>query len=501
MPYTGLATNFIETLVTMGWETGLFTGGLTVKEKIPSADLIQGALDWLRQNKDKPCFAVIHDYGTHSPYVAAPECIEALDPGYRGPFELSFGDLEVLKQARVGRLSEVMNLTDADLRHIKALYDCQIMRADAALGTLVDSLKAWGLMRRSMIIVFADHGEEFLEHGSIDHGQTVYEESIKVPLMIYCPSLRSRPKRITQQVGLIDLAPTIFDVLGYPKPRDFEGRSLAPLMSSRFKASPDTTRPCGLPVQCLVAESIARRSEKKALRCPPWKLIFDPVFGAVELYDLSRDPHETTNVIDTQPEVAARLTRTLLVLEKYYPGGWCIAWRDPAGSAVAGQVLVDGSLVEALAHNFFPGTGAQNDSLVTSEDWRSARFATTAVSTWRAVEVRMAEPACATLTLKNRDTSHFPSVARAFVTTAIGNNPVSSAFPIKVCPDSARIDRGSLRDLFLRLDSIAQAPGGPTAGTSRQCVVYWLEPGSEPTAKAAKDQELRKQLKAIGYID
>jgi arylsulfatase A-like enzyme len=502
-PYTGLATNFIETLVPLGWETALFTGGIAMDQKIPSADLTQGVLDWLRQNKAKPCFAVIHNYGTHSPYVADPQCIETLDPGYRGRFELSFGDLEVLKQARVGRLSEVLNLTDADLRHIKALYDCQIMSADAALGTLVDSLKAWGLLKRSMIIVFADHGEEFLEHGSIDHGQTVYEESIKVPLMIYCPSLTSRPRRISEQVGLIDLAPTIFDVLGYPKSRDFEGRSLAPLVSSRFEASPDSTRPCGLPVQCLVAESIARRSEKKALRCPPWKLIFDPVFGAVELYDLSRDPHETTNVIDARPEVAARLTRTLLVLEKYYPGGWCVAWRDAGGGAVAGQVAVGGSLVEALAHNFFPGTDTQTDSLATSEDWRSVRFTTTATSAWKAVEVRMAEPAYATLTLKTRATSHFPSVAHAPVTTAIGigKSTVRFPFPITVCPDSARIERASLRDFFLSLDSAAGTLGGPTAGASPQCVVYWLEPGSEPSAKVAKDRELRKQLKAIGYIE
>ncbi|HVP56463.1 MAG TPA: sulfatase [bacterium] len=500
VPYTGLATNFIESLGPQGWQTGLFTGGLAIDQKIPSADLTRGVLTWLKENKDKRCFAVIHNYGTHSPYVADAECIEALDPGYRGRFRLSFGDFDVLKQARVGRLGEVLHLTDADLKHVKALYDCQIMSADAALGTLVDSLKTWGLLKRSMIIVFADHGEEFLEHGSIDHGQTVYEETIRVPLVIYCPSLVSRAKRIPEQVGLIDLAPTILDILGYPKPAEFEGRSLAPLFSSHFKASPDSIRPCGLPYRYLVAESIARRSEKKALRCPPWKLIFDPVFGGVELYDISKDPHETNNLIDTRPEVAARLTHTLLVLEKYYPGGWCIAWRGPASGAVSGKVEVDSSLVESLAHNFYPELDTRTDSLTTSGDWRQTRFLTGAADGWKAVEIRMADRACGTINLKAKGATGAPSQAPSLLTT-LGKGTSLWPFPIKICPDSARVDRSNLHDLFRSLDLATGAPGGSSGRASWQCVVYWLEPGSEPTAKVAKDRELRKQLKAIGYIE
>ena len=497
-PYTDTGTNFVQNLLTLGYETALFTGGIALKEKIPTADLVQGALTWLRQNRDKPCLAVIHSYETHSPYVAAHECVDALDPGYSGPYDVRFGDMDLLKQARAGRLGSTIKLTDADIRHAKALYDCQIMSADRAVGTLVNSLEAWGLLKRSMIIILADHGEEFLEHGSVEHGQTVYEESIRVPLIIYCPALVSRAKRVAEQVGLVDLAPTIFDVLGYPKPGDFEGRSLAPLMSSRFKASPDTTRPCGLPTSCLVAESIAHRSEKKALRCPPWKLIFDPFFGAVELYNLSQDPRETRNLIDAKPEVAARLTKTLLVMERYYPGGWCLAWRDAQEGSVAGKITVEGDLVETVAHGFFPELDARTDSLVTSEDRRSVRFATTATTAWKGVEVRMAAAACATI---NRDTSHFPSAAKAGAYVTLGQSATRSPFPLALCPDSARVERADLRSIFLGLDSATGRPGAQAAGTSGQCVVYWLEPGSEPTAKAAKDWELRKQLKAIGYID
>ncbi len=499
IPYGGLASNFIETLGSLGYETALFTGGIAIKEKVPGADLTDGALKWLRNNLDKQCFIVIHDYETHSPYIATPDCIAALDPGYEGPYKLSFGNLDLLKKARVGRLGDAVNLTAADTKHIKALYDCQIRRADAAIGALVDSLLAWNRLKRSMIVVFADHGEEFLEHGSIDHGQTVYEESIKVPLIIYCPSVAPKPERVRDQVGLIDIAPTIFDILGIQKPATFEGVSLAPFMSSRFTASPGTTRPCGLPVECLVAESIARRSEKKALRRPPWKLIFDPFFGAVELYDLSKDPHETMNVIDANPEVASRLTETLLVMQKYYPGGWCMAWRGDNGRRVKGEVAVDGSLVEAVAHNFFPEIDVRTDTLATTEDWKTARFATTSGDQWKGIEVRMAEPADATINLTRGDSA--PLRANS-LRAVIGKSGKRSQFPIPLSPDRARIERGDLRDLFLRQDSV---PGSTTLegppGEDWNCVIYWLEPGSEPAAKAAKDKELRKQLKAIGYIE
>ena len=113
----------------------------------------------------------------------------------------------ILKKARIGRLSEI-GLTDSDIRHIKALYDCEIVRTDASVGALVDSLEAWGRLERAMIIITADHGEEFLEHGSLDHGQTLYDESLKVPLVIFAPACVDAGGRFPEQVGLIDIGPT-----------------------------------------------------------------------------------------------------------------------------------------------------------------------------------------------------------------------------------------------------------------------------------------------------
>jgi arylsulfatase A-like enzyme len=497
-PYTSMGVNCLEKLVALGFETALFTGGIALKEKVPTSELVQSALLWAKRNRDSRCLAVIHTYETHSPYVAIREYVDALDPGYSGPYAARFGDLDLLKQARLGRLGQTIKLTDADIKHARALYDGQIMRADLAVGTLVNFLETWGMLEQSMIIVFADHGEEFMEHGSVEHGQTVYEESIRVPLVVYCPALTKGPKRVAEQVGLIDLAPTIFDALGVKKPADFEGRSLAPLMSARFKPEPDSLRPCGLPKKCLITESVAHRSEKKALRCPPWKLIFDPFLGAVELYNLAADPGETVNLVDAEPEVTARLAKTLLVMEKYYPGGWCVAWRDPRGGAVAGTVEVDGNFVEAVAHEFFPEADAPRDSLAASQDGRQVRFAATAGPALRGVEIRMAQKASATFALE----------AAGSDGAIVGPAALRRAFPLAVAPDSARVERAALRSFLAGLGSprAGDAPAGaagahPGVSPSWQCAIYWLEPGTEPVARAAKDRELKQQLKAIGYIE
>ena len=478
--YSGLEHNFIETLADAGFKTALFTGGLTLESKVYSKDLALIAINWLRDNLDYDCFAVLHHYDTHSPYIASPSCIRKLDPGYSGRFSYMFNDMEVLRQARVGRLGEVLQLTTDEIEHIAALYDCQIMRADESIGMIADSLEAWGRLDESMIIVFADHGEEFLEHGSIDHGQTVYEEVLRVPLVIYCPSLVDRPVRVPRQVGLIDLGPTILDALGFDPEEHSEGESLMPLISSHFDGPSVHVRPSGLSAHCLVSEAIARRSERKALRRPPWKLIYDPFFGPLELYDIVEDPWEETNLIDTNPGIATALTDSLLVMSRYYPGGWCVAWRSPGtGGKVRGTVWVETGIIEALTHNFFPEIDASTDTLMISKERKAVRFVATPGEGWQGVEIRMPAGTKAQVEL---------SVAgRSQIRTSLGSGGESTEFPITVSPEEARIDRRHIGRLF----------GAPEV----ECAVYWIDPGSEPTAKQMRQAELRKQLKSIGYID
>jgi hypothetical protein len=252
-----------------------------------------------------------------------------------------------------------------------------------------------------------------------------------------------------------------------------------PMVSPRFEPDATKARPSGFSTACLISEAIARRSERKAVRCPPWKLIYDPFFGALELYDIKEDPSESDNLIELHPEVAKALTDTLLVMSKYYPGGWCIAWRNPASSGkTRGTVILRSELVEAVGHNFFPEIDHRTDSLVVGGEWTSVGFAATGEG-WQGLEIRMTSGADAEI--------DFSAAGRSRLMTSVGPEVETVSFPISVSPSRARIDRRHLHRLFEDPDV--------------ECAIYWIEPGTDPVAKRKHHEELKQQLKSIGYIE
>lgn len=475
VPALGLSQGFSESYV-IGRDPD-------VLEKVAAIDLTNAAITWLRQHKGDRCLLFIHHYDTHYPYKAGEECTGRFNPDYEGPYRMRFGDssLRILKFARAGRLDQAVNLTPADVEQIKTLYDCEIIRTDTAIGKLVDSLEAWGCLEKSMIMISADHGEEFLERGSLDHGQTVFEESIRVPLVVYCPKLGAEPGRIEHQVGLIDLGPTILQVLGIQIPASFEGRSFLGLMTDGEAPSQHELRPCGLPVSCLVSEAIAHRPEKKAIRCPPWKLVYDPFFGAVELYNLAEDPGETSNLIDREAETATNLMEILLAsLDSYYPGGWCIAWRGrPDAGSIKGKITVGSGLIEVVAHGLYPEFEPEADSLLTSGDRRQVFFKSGLGEAWEGVEIRMPSRQKALIEITSGGVSDLK--------VQVGTETQQIGFPITLVPERAAVARNQLHTLF--------------KGNEADIVLFWIDPGSQPTALDRKQEELRRRLKAIGYIE
>ncbi len=139
---------------------------------------------------------------------------------------------------------------------------------------------------RWVLVVSSDHGEAFGDHQTWEHGKTLYDELLHVPLLVAGP--RIAPRTVEQRVGLIDLGPTILDLFGVPTPATYEGQSLAPLLAGRDAV---LTRP-------LVSEGRLRR----ALTLPDGlKVIDDPRRKDVEVYDLSADPGETRNLFDVDP--------------------------------------------------------------------------------------------------------------------------------------------------------------------------------------------------------
>ena len=133
-----------------------------------------------------------------------------------------------LGQLRLNLENRFQPQTDAQRRNYAGLYDAEIRYTDEALiGGLVDQLKALGLYDRTMLIITSDHGEEFFEHGAWTHGHTLYNETIRIPLLIKYPASREKGTRVKTIVRLTDIMPTILEELGVGySQKELDGRSL-----------------------------------------------------------------------------------------------------------------------------------------------------------------------------------------------------------------------------------------------------------------------------------
>ncbi|MEO6950966.1 MAG: sulfatase [Polyangia bacterium] len=191
---------------------------------LKAEDFVKTGSDWVAKNGAKPFFMYIGTIDAHVSWRAHSPWIEKYDePGYVGPFVKSLSDPQ-LDQVLAGKI----HMTERDKVRTKALYDSDISYNDHEFGELMKHLEADGRMKDTMIILSADHGDEFWDHGKIGHGQSLHEELVHTPLAIYYPPLFPA-KIVTEGVETIDLLPTIADALGQKIPDAAQGESLIPL--------------------------------------------------------------------------------------------------------------------------------------------------------------------------------------------------------------------------------------------------------------------------------
>ena len=185
---------------------------------------VESLLEWLDEQEGGPFFAYLHIIEVHSPYVppriapwerdqwlpedlaratpiVAEEALRYLSfdpaPGYRGSVKGTLGNLKELEQSK-GRIPEASRL------RLLQIYDRGIAYTDYWMGQLFEALKQRDLWEQTIVVVTADHGEEFLEHGGLEHGRTQYDEVLRIPLIMHVPGVKGGWK-IEQQVGLIDV--------------------------------------------------------------------------------------------------------------------------------------------------------------------------------------------------------------------------------------------------------------------------------------------------------
>jgi arylsulfatase A-like enzyme len=178
--------------------------------------------------------------------------------------------------------------SDADVEHVKALYDAEIRYTDDTLGAILDALAARGLLEDSIVALTADHGEAFYEHGRFGHRWTLHEEETRIPLVIKAPGTRPNVS-VDRPASIIDVAPTLLDLAGVPPLPDALGRSLAPLLRDPAAALAEELAVSELTVP-------TARIHDLAIRDRTWKVVFDLARRSARVYDLASDPHEAAPV-------------------------------------------------------------------------------------------------------------------------------------------------------------------------------------------------------------
>ncbi|MFP4598361.1 MAG: sulfatase-like hydrolase/transferase [Persicimonas sp.] len=182
-------------------------------------------------------------------------------------------------------------------RHINN-YDSEIAFADAYVGRIIDKLEQEGIYDEVVVVLTSDHGEGFNEHGHYFHGQTLYNEVIKIPMIIRVPGWFGR--KVDGAVSLLDVAPTLLELFGISIPTDFEGESLVEAMLGRS----------GVPDRPVFAELLPYTNWKEkhqAIIDGDDKFILVVTSGVEQLFDLAEDPGEQDDLSGEHPERAAEL--------------------------------------------------------------------------------------------------------------------------------------------------------------------------------------------------
>ncbi|MCC7535298.1 MAG: sulfatase [Deltaproteobacteria bacterium] len=271
-----------------------------------------------RRDTSRPFFFYVHTIDPHVPYTPPARFVRMYDAEpYSGV--VSWERADFLDRVKLGQIA----LGARDRRRLEAQYDGEITFHDVHLQALIDGLESRGLAEDTLLVVTADHGEEFWEHGNVGHGHSVFEELVHVPLFVRAPGLVPAGTRFTDPAGLVDVMPTVLDALGVERPAGLAGRSLIPLVRGEDRSAP--------------AVSVSGfMDDRRAASAGRWKIVLRGT--RTDLFDLETDPRETRNVADRHP-VALRYMRELVGLSLATTDGG--ATRDVPRRPRAQQVTID----------------------------------------------------------------------------------------------------------------------------------------------------------------
>lgn len=259
------------------------------------------ALEWLDKHRQERFFLFVQGYDVHGQFPLNRRYLgRFLNPPYQGKLKGSEEEYWALRDRNLEEGG--VSIPPEDLRFLKAIYDTKIFEADQRFGAFIVKLREMGLLDNSIVIVTSGSGNEYLEHGRIDHGFSLYGELTRVPLLIRVPGAKGRVAGLART---LDLMPTALDLLGVmPETgvkKQIQGVSLVPMLAGDNPGLDGVSE-----------TDYLLRSFRRALETDDgWKFIISLDTEERELYNLKKDPNEQHNLARENPRKAYELEQKL----------------------------------------------------------------------------------------------------------------------------------------------------------------------------------------------
>jgi arylsulfatase A-like enzyme len=291
---------FVSPMLGLDRGFDVFDHAYSYNDSIRRADeTVDHAIEYVRSHRAESCFMMVHFFDPHLDYDPPVAYRKFTGARTTPPPPLSTEDCVSLHDDATGAEQS------ANVDYVHNTYLGEVAFVDAQIGRLMEMLKSEGLYDDAMIIVVADHGEEFWDHGGFEHGHTLYDELVRVPLVIKFPgSVKVAARAVDSQVRTIDVMPTVFDCLHVVQPSTFIGESLLGL--ARGDAHDD--RPA-------FSESLLYGKRRVAWRTGRYTYIQNIEEGIDSVgatFEWATDPGERKNLSETRPDVAVALRQECL---------------------------------------------------------------------------------------------------------------------------------------------------------------------------------------------
>lgn len=298
------------------------------KRLVDAAEVVDASMKWIEEQAGKKFFLYAHVREPHAPHTPPAPFRGRYSDGYEGPFKDNSATEDIFNLVNSGKIE----MSDADKAYMAARYDENLAYADAQVGRMLDSLKSRGLMENTVIILVGDHGEAMGEHRLFGHNAHLYQEFSRVPFIIHLPAqVDGKRAVVDEQVGLIDVAPTIVAMAGLDAPPGaFQGRSLV----DAFTGAP------GAPRSAIHYGRTAGEEPNFGVQEDGFSYVYSKRTSQRQTFDLTSDPAEQRNISEEA------VLRTGYMHQQYLI--WAEEQKNLALSAPAKQISASADEVNAL---------------------------------------------------------------------------------------------------------------------------------------------------------